>query len=678
LWYENQGGTFASPKKLNVEIDRPAELWTSDYNSDGVQDIVYQSEEYKKIAWFETTGITVSSKTMSANTSTSFGETSVTVALSGNSTGSGNMIVSKAERKKPVGSEGINAEYTAGTRVVVRSEGNLEVGEGSEIYFDLNKLPNLSDPDNISIFKRDTVDRGTFRGLQTTYDTETEMLSTAIDTTGEIVFANKFPPVAKADTFSVREDDTLQVSAPGVLENDKNPQSVNLDISLVSDVTNGELTFNADGSFGYIPEAEFDSTDSFKYEITDGFSTSSATVTINVETQNVNITYGGTSDWQLVSFPIVSSTKEEVEGEQNWTLFEFTNRYEATSFIEAGKGYWLKSIDGKETSVQQDGKTAISIELESGWNLIGGINNEIALADVIDENDVVLETTLFGFDNGYFTSDTVRAGKGYWLRATEAGTIKLNNELTENNTSPQIAGLKNRSSSKTQANYQDVSEQFNKVILSTSDSEQLELYIGGELPKGVPRSAYSLPPKPPEGSCDARFKDGYRLTEAQEPRLELQGVESLVKMRLETSTVTDQSSYNINIIRNGEVIASPVLSESDPVSINRKNIDHINITKDPLGNASQQDIPGEFHLEQNYPNPFNPSTTIEFGLPKATDIKVSVYNVIGQRVATLADEFRKAGWHTVKFHANDISSGVYFYRLKTAEWTKTRKFLLLK
>ena len=88
--------------------------------------------------------------------------------------------------------------------------------------------------------------------------------------------------------------------------------------------------------------------------------------------------------------------------------------------------------------------------------------------------------------------------------------------------------------------------------------------------------------------------------------------------------------------------------------------------------------PTEFALYQNYPNPFNPATTIEFSLPKQANVKINVYNVVGQVVVELINRTMEEGYHEVQFTANDYASGIYYYRFKTSEFTSIKKMLLLK
>ncbi|MCW8803595.1 MAG: T9SS type A sorting domain-containing protein [Ignavibacteriaceae bacterium] len=88
--------------------------------------------------------------------------------------------------------------------------------------------------------------------------------------------------------------------------------------------------------------------------------------------------------------------------------------------------------------------------------------------------------------------------------------------------------------------------------------------------------------------------------------------------------------------------------------------------------------PAVFALDQNYPNPFNPSTTINFSIAEASVVKIAVYNLLGQEVALLLDEFKEAGPHTITFDASSLTSGAYFYSIQTPLFKQTKKMLLAK
>jgi hypothetical protein len=89
-------------------------------------------------------------------------------------------------------------------------------------------------------------------------------------------------------------------------------------------------------------------------------------------------------------------------------------------------------------------------------------------------------------------------------------------------------------------------------------------------------------------------------------------------------------------------------------------------------------LPVNFTLEQNYPNPFNPSTVISFNLPVASDVQLTVYDLLGRRVATLVNEKMQAGTQMVQFNASNLASGIYMYELKAGSVRLTQKMTLIK
>ena len=91
-----------------------------------------------------------------------------------------------------------------------------------------------------------------------------------------------------------------------------------------------------------------------------------------------------------------------------------------------------------------------------------------------------------------------------------------------------------------------------------------------------------------------------------------------------------------------------------------------------------QSVPTEFALGQNYPNPFNPTTMIDFAVPETAHVTLKVYNMLGQEVATLANEMRQVGVHTVSFDGSGLSNGVYLYVMEAGAFTVTRRLTLMK
>ncbi|TFG96089.1 MAG: T9SS type A sorting domain-containing protein [Calditrichales bacterium] len=89
-------------------------------------------------------------------------------------------------------------------------------------------------------------------------------------------------------------------------------------------------------------------------------------------------------------------------------------------------------------------------------------------------------------------------------------------------------------------------------------------------------------------------------------------------------------------------------------------------------------VPNQFLLEQNYPNPFNPKTMISYQLPVTSQVDLSIYNILGQKIATLVSEKQPAGTYKINWNANGFSSGMYFYHLKTNTRSEVGKMMLIR
>ena len=89
-------------------------------------------------------------------------------------------------------------------------------------------------------------------------------------------------------------------------------------------------------------------------------------------------------------------------------------------------------------------------------------------------------------------------------------------------------------------------------------------------------------------------------------------------------------------------------------------------------------MPARFSLEQNYPNPFNPSTVIRYHLPVQSKVTIKVFNILGNEVATLVNEEKQQGVYQLEFDASYLSSGIYFYTLRTNVFVETKKMSLIR
>ncbi len=143
-----------------------------------------------------------------------------------------------------------------------------------------------------------------------------------------------------------------------------------------------------------------------------------------------------------------------------------------------------------------------------------------------------------------------------------------------------------------------------------------------------------------------------------------------------TVTVLDPycAANKVNVCHNGHTICISV----NALPAHLAHGDLLGTCSLGKNNEVAAQIPDEFRLEQNYPNPFNPATTISYELPFDEHVRLDVYNTLGEKLSTIVDESRVAGYYSEIFNASSLPSGVYFYRLQAGDFVATRRLLLIK
>ncbi|MBP1648224.1 MAG: Por secretion system C-terminal sorting protein [Bacteroidetes bacterium] len=143
---------------------------------------------------------------------------------------------------------------------------------------------------------------------------------------------------------------------------------------------------------------------------------------------------------------------------------------------------------------------------------------------------------------------------------------------------------------------------------------------------------------------------------------------------------TGTVSYSF-VARDGAYVNFSALDAGAPLTgtVNIKNITWGPTVFDPPNAVASAPMgPDKFSLAQNFPNPFNPSTVIRYGLPGQSQVRLEIYNLIGQQVATLVNASQDAGYHEVQFSGANLPSGLYFYRLTAGGFVLTKKMMLTK
>lgn len=144
-----------------------------------------------------------------------------------------------------------------------------------------------------------------------------------------------------------------------------------------------------------------------------------------------------------------------------------------------------------------------------------------------------------------------------------------------------------------------------------------------------------------------------------------------------TGSYIGRGSSSVAARGNGEV----AITFDPTASRNGEVVSDIFLKKGTLtitGIQTSNEIPKDFVLEQNFPNPFNPNTIINFSLPSSGLVKLKIYNSLGKEVQTLVNKNLSAGSYSIDFNASNFSGGVYFYKLETENFSKTKKMILVK
>lgn len=358
------------------------------------------------------------------------------------------------------------------------------------------------------------------------------------------------------------------------------------------------------------------------------------------ESSNISLQFEVTSNWNLLSFPVLADNMsvETLFPNAVSDAFQFYNGYLPVDELITGEGYWLK-FDNQETINATGQSATANIGLEQGWNIIGPFDTNIDISTIQTNPSGIITSAFFSFNNGYVTSDFLEPGKGYWVKASEQGEI--------------LIGILNKNGNKTET----VSSDWSSLTITDAKGRTKVLYLSENEVNG-----FELPPVPPIGAFDVRFSTN-RYAECISTSLDI-NLNSLtypVKISIEGTDIrlTDKTNSINNILKTGN---------------------HLTITDASVNSLtlSAIEIPVDFSLTQNYPNPFNPSTTINFALPIDSKVVLSVYNILGEKITELVNGQLEAGNHTINFNASSLSSGMYIYKIEAGSFSQVRKMILMK
>ncbi len=366
-------------------------------------------------------------------------------------------------------------------------------------------------------------------------------------------------------------------------------------------------------------------------------------------------TYRLDSSWNLASIPMTLPTYDKSTLFRNAAskAFFWEGSYVSHDTLAPGLGFWMKFNGSAVDNLTGSPIMNDTIPVKQRWNMVGSLGVPIPVGSISSSPGGIISSNFFYYNGGYFIGDSIRPGKGYWVRTSSDGQLFLSSSSAVPKTSV----------------VQDIAllARLNSITIANSQGYAQKLYFGRESDVQIDLSRFDMPPLPPPGIFDARFSSN-RLLEifagkgSRDYPIEIRSSSPV-------SLSWHVSSYGVKYslvaknaesrVLNGDGIWSPQIS-------------------DLRLHAESAQIPSSFALRQNYPNPFNPSTTIRYELPDAAPVTLVVYDILGKEIARLAEGKQDAGFYEVPFSSRDLSSGVYFYRLTAGNFSAVRKMLILK
>ncbi len=369
------------------------------------------------------------------------------------------------------------------------------------------------------------------------------------------------------------------------------------------------------------------------------------------------MTYQVADGWNLLSLPIKGSLNTTTAfPTANSDAFSYSGGYVSQSNLSNGNGYWVK-FNGNQSFSTIVGVTDLkdTFQVSSKWNMIGSLSTPVAVSSLVSNPPGNIASSYFGYNGAYASVDTLLPGKGYWVKTTNAGQLYL------------TAGS---SVLKIHPSAESAIESMNQIVVTDSKNRTQHLYYSQVQNEKVSVSNFELPPVPPSTGFDARFASQHYVDFGSEYRVQIQGS---YPMTVKFSGNSTSTNYEIDEVQDGKVTASHIVSGNSNVVIKDSKTTTLVIKVN-----GQSILPTTYSLDQNYPNPFNPSTVISYALPTSGNVKLSVFNVLGQEVATLVNGIQDAGVKTITFDATNLPSGMYIYKLSSGLFSEVKKMMLTK
>lgn len=356
--------------------------------------------------------------------------------------------------------------------------------------------------------------------------------------------------------------------------------------------------------------------------------------------------------WNIVSVPVIKTNmaKSELFPNANSSAFGFSQSmgYFRTDTLMNAMGYWLKFPASQQVTICGLPVEDNFIPVNQGWNLIGCFDKDVNVSSLSTNPPNIIQSYFFGYNDGYFISEQLQKGKGYWVRTSQSGQIIL----------PPFG----KASGLLIPPMEKVLESSIELTIQDALGREMKLYL---IDNYSDRNIFELPPIAPSQIFDVRFSSGKFVENLnQQNVIIIQSAAYPVKIKLSKSALKVESNDLIGF--------DEIINSENELIIKNENIKSLKIS--PIS------VPEKTELYQNYPNPFNPVTKIRFDLKNRSKVQLKIFDLLGKELFTLIDEEKNPGIYYFNFDAESLKlvSGIYFYRLIAGEYSGIKKMIYLK
>ncbi len=377
----------------------------------------------------------------------------------------------------------------------------------------------------------------------------------------------------------------------------------------------------------------------------------------------------------------------------NWAAFSVTNEVPSSvTTLTNGTGYVIQQASATSKAITITSPTTNDVNILStfvltpGWNLVPWPFTYGADVTVTNSSAIGSIWQLAG--SSWVTTTHVKPFGGYAINNKTVSNVNLTSVISWTSTVPKQAAQSLSNMIRFKADAGAFQDYYNYAGVADESTEKADVRDEAE-PMGFGEHLELYFPNADNGRS-YKFSTDMRSSQSEGNTWDMvvnnSTKENFITLSWEKMNLpSDYKVTLVDITHNRFIDADAVTG----YSFKSEKINTFKVIMGKSGYVGQESqklsasLPKVFALKQNYPNPFNPSTTIAFDLAGSGNMKLKIYNVLGQEIRTIANGFYLTGHYTIAWDGKDatgksVASGIYFYRLETENFTKSRKMLLVK